>query len=363
MRQMLAVSCLVLGLGVTAVVPASASSSVALRLANANATNTGYVRVPNDAAFSLQAFTFEVWVQQVGLGYGQTTDGSGASIIAKPSEGSIGSDIASWHLSWTNSGQLVFNLTHTLGSTGVYVASAPVATPFALHHVAATFDGATVQLYVDGVPNGSVAWSLGAVYYGPEDVLIGADNFGFGYLRRFDGYIDDVRVWDHALTPAQIASSMNCGLTGRESGLVAYWAFDDSTLTDRTGHGHNGTAVATAGAVSYAALAPLGACTAGVGDQVVPGAHGIALSLFPQPASDRFTVSFELPRPGAVTVDVLDVAGRRLAVLDSREYEAGSHQLRGMLSDLPARGSGSGVVFVRVRSGGQSAVRMLVLRR
>jgi hypothetical protein len=88
-----------------------------------------------------------------------------------------GSNIASWHLHWTNSGEIHFNLPHTVGSSGVYLLSPAVATPLARHHVAATFDGATVRLYLDGTLSASAPWSLGTVYYGADDVLIGADNF------------------------------------------------------------------------------------------------------------------------------------------------------------------------------------------
>ncbi len=348
---------------VAAATPAFAAGDIALRLANVSASNTAYVRVPNDPAFSLQAFTLETWVQRVGDGYGFTTDGGGAGIINKPSEGTIGSNIVSWHLAWTNSGQIAFNLVHTLTSSGVYVSTPAVATPLGRHHLAATFDGSMIRLYVDGVLGGSAAWSLGTVYYGAEDVLIGADNFGFGYLRRFDGYIDDVRVWDHALTSDQIANSMNCGLTGSEPGLVAYWSFDGSNLTDLTGHGHNGVAVATSGALTYPSLSPLNGCTAGVGDHASQGAPAISMSVFPQPASERATVSFALPHSGPVTVDVMDVAGRSLAVWDSRDYAAGPHQITTDLGAVMARAPGSAVLFVRLRAGGQTAVRTLVVRR
>ena len=232
----------IVALALLAVAPRSspAADDTALKLANVNSGNTAYIRVPNSAAFSLQTFTLEAWVQRVGVGYGITTDPSGAAIIAKPREGMSGSNIASWHLHWTNSGEIHFNLTHTVGSSGVYILSSPAVSPLARHHVAVTFDGAMVRLYVDGVPSGSAPWSLGTVYYGPDDVLIGADNFDFGYLRRFDGWIDDVRVWDHARSAAEISGAMNCRLTGSETGLVSYWSFDGSNLTDLTGHGHDG---------------------------------------------------------------------------------------------------------------------------
>jgi hypothetical protein len=340
---------------------AHAADDTALKLVNIDASNTGYIRIPNSAGFSLQTFTLEAWVQRTGVGYGQSTDPSGAAIIAKPRENTSGSNIASWHLHWTNAGEIHFNLTHTPTSSGVYLLSPAVATPLARHHLAVSFDGATVREYIDGALVASAAWSLGTVYYGADDVLLGADNFSFGYLRRFDGWIDDVRVWNYARSATEIANWMNCRLSGSETGLVAYYPFDGSNAADLTGHGHDGTAVATAGAVSYGALAPLSLCTVGVDDAFMPGTGELSLQIFPQPARDHFTVRFDLPRPGPVSVDVIDVAGRRLAVWEAGEYPAGRHQIMGDLSGAPARTAHGAIVFVRVRCGHETATRSLVL--
>lgn len=360
MRRTIAIAVLGLPLAFACATPAAAADDTALKLQNTGASNTGYIRIPNHAAFSLQTFTLEAWVQRVGDGYGFSTDPSGAAIIAKPREGTSGSNIASWHLHWTNAGQIHFNLTHTPTSSGVYILSSAVATPLARHHVAVTFDGATVRLYLDGVRDATAAWSLGTVYYGADDVLIGADNFSFGYLRRFDGYVDDVRVWNYARSASEIANWMNCRLSGSETGLVAYYPFDASNAVDLTGHGHDGAAVATAGAVSYAALSPLSLCTVGVEDGLMAGAPGLSMSLYPQPARERVHVSFDLTRSGPVTVDVVDVAGRRLAVWDAREYEAGHHELMGDLGALHSGAARTGVLFVRVRCRGESTTRTLV---
>ncbi len=46
--------------------------------------------------------------------------------------------------------------------------------------------------------------------------------FGGGYR----GYLDEVRLWDNALTEAQIANSYNRYLSGNEDGLEAYYTFD-----------------------------------------------------------------------------------------------------------------------------------------
>lgn len=342
---------------------ARAADDTALKLANASGSTTCYMSVPNSAAFSLQTFTIEAWIQRVGVGFGVTTDAVGGAIIAKPAEGTVGSNLASWTLNWSNSGQLFIDVAHTLGGTGVIFFAPAVATPLARHHVAATFDGATVKLYVDGVMTASQPWSLGSVYYGSEPVLIGADNYGAGYYRRFDGAIDDVRIWDHARTATEIANAMSCRLTGHETGLVAYWTFDNSDLIDLTGHGHNGTAVTTLGALTYGPLASLGSCTTAVDDTQPRSGAALAIALYPQPARDRVTVSYTLPRSGPAHIDVLDVAGRRVAAWDAPEQSAGTHQFSADVSALRAGAAGSGVFFVRMRAAGETIARTLVLRR
>jgi len=52
--------------------------------------------------------------------------------------------------------------------------------------------------------------------------------------RDFCGEIDEVRVWNHRRTVAQIRDNMFKRLSGREEGLVNLWNFDDGTANDAT---------------------------------------------------------------------------------------------------------------------------------
>ncbi len=67
-----------------------------------------------------------------------------------------------------------------------------------------------------------------------------ADNFNFsstalalglpppGGELGFDGLVDEVRVWNRALSPTEILQNYNRPLTGLETGLRVYWRFDEN---------------------------------------------------------------------------------------------------------------------------------------
>ncbi|SDS73183.1 Concanavalin A-like lectin/glucanases superfamily protein [Streptomyces sp. TLI_053] len=105
-------------------------------------------------------------------------------------------------------------------------------------HIAATFDGRTAKLYVNGKPAGS-----GALPFTPATgakTLIGQDDAG----DHFDGDLDELRVWNRVRTETELAEQMNHRLIGNDPGLVAYYRFDEGTGTtahDQTDNALHGT--------------------------------------------------------------------------------------------------------------------------
>jgi len=59
--------------------------------------------------------------------------------------------------------------------------------------------------------------------------------------EHFDGFIDEVRIWNIARTQEDIQATMNATLQGDEPGLVGYWSVDDSTANDSSLYGNHGT--------------------------------------------------------------------------------------------------------------------------
>jgi len=69
-------------------------------------------------------------------------------------------------------------------------------------HVAATFDGEMVRLFVNGVERASVAGE-GNIAPRKSPLIIG-NYIGRKDAYAFDGLMDDVKIFDHALTEAEI---------------------------------------------------------------------------------------------------------------------------------------------------------------
>ena len=109
-----------------------------------------------------------------------------------------------WMLGQTNNGQnrLQFRLRAGQATTTL-IASTGTLPLDTWYHAAATYDGSTIRLYLNGTEVGSVAKS-GSVSRGRNvSVDIGRSPEGSNYLR---GAIDDVRVHGSALTAEEIAS-------------------------------------------------------------------------------------------------------------------------------------------------------------
>jgi Concanavalin A-like lectin/glucanases superfamily len=75
-------------------------------------------------------------------------------------------------------------------------------------HLAATYDGATMRLYVNGVQVASRA-QTGAIETSTNPLQIGGDSI---YGQYFTGRIDEVRIYNRALSATQIQSDMNTPL-------------------------------------------------------------------------------------------------------------------------------------------------------
>ncbi len=87
----------------------------------------------------------------------------------------------------------------------------------------------------------------------------------------------------------------------------------------------------------------------------------VALGAWPNPFNPATTIAWSLPAAGALRLEVLDLAGRRLALLFDGPAAAGPGSLRWDGRDAAGRPLASGVYFVRLEAGTFTASEKLIL--
>jgi len=137
--------------------------------------------------------------------------------------------------------------------------------------LSATYDGTGIIVYLNGVAIGSAAVTA-TIGSNTNPITVGS-NYGnpSSYRYYVNGSIDDVRIYNRALSASEVQSLYDLGKqshiastvnpSGLSAGLVGHWSFDGAHLTtttayDTSGQGNNGTLVnspkPTAGVIGQA---------------------------------------------------------------------------------------------------------------
>jgi len=127
--------------------------------------------------------------------------------------------------------------TPDVGHFMIFKSVSKILTAGIWYHVAVSFDisGESTEFYFNAVGESGVIGAgtgIGATLNNSTDNFeVGAQ--GSGAAFRYDGLIDELRVWNDIRTPTEISNNYQKLLNGDEAGLVGYWRFDDD-YTDET---------------------------------------------------------------------------------------------------------------------------------
>ena len=215
---------------------------------NAMNFNGNYVEVPNHASLNpLNEWTLETWVKVNSTGVQQ-------GLIEKYDCGSN----YGFLLRVTSSNRLMVGVTDGCSFGGAFVTGNTDISKDKWYHVSATFNRAgNVKLYVNGVLDGSTP--VGTITTTPSVMSLKIGARGNDGNARLMGQMDEVRIWSVERTQQEIKASMNRSLAGSETGLQAYYRFEETTastivkdLTSLTAD-NLGTVVGTASRVASTA--------------------------------------------------------------------------------------------------------------
>lgn len=199
-----------------------------------NANVDGYIEVPySPQVVPRSGITVEAWLTYddatlpTGWRY-PTVVRQGVSVggsedyFLRVNADNIGARVLRWKVV-TATNSVIVNWTFAAGQLNAWT------------HVAATYDGATAALYVNGAQVASAAGNGAPIRdVGSEVLRIGKGSDIATPIEVWNGQIDEVRLWPFARTQAEIQASMNLELAS-VPGLVSTWnlngTFGDSSST------------------------------------------------------------------------------------------------------------------------------------
>ncbi|MCD8740864.1 LamG domain-containing protein [Mucilaginibacter roseus] len=201
--------------------------------------STSYISVPDKAALRLNNtdFTLNAWVK-----LDSYNTSAGSQIFSKRITGAnngwvwsiVGSGAASPAIPGTVSYGPGGGSTNAFGTTAVPVSQWHMITSVY------SFSAQQLRIYVDGVldnttngvasPNSAITAML----------YIGRDNPSIGTGYFYKGALDDMSIYNSALSASTITTLYKSTSNNAAPGLVAYWPFDNSG-NDMSGNWNNGT--------------------------------------------------------------------------------------------------------------------------
>ena len=187
------------------------------------ATGSNFNDTPDAASLRLNQFTVATWFKT------SSDFASDAFIVNK---GGAGSDSSGQNLNygiWMTSTEKVKVGFETSSGADQYVTSVNSFDDGQWHYAVVTNDGTNVILYVDGVQAGSKS-TAGASpeSIGTKPVRVGANSRVTPATNFFTGEVDEVRIWNTALSASQVTAAFGGTFA---PGHILHLPFDSQSLT------------------------------------------------------------------------------------------------------------------------------------
>ena len=177
---------------------------------------TSYIHAPHHNGLNFSSnFTVEAWIKplsggaivQTALSKANASTSSGFSFPATSNR-------------WSNIGIQVY-IDGVLRS--LYV---PLSNSTSWTHCAASYDGNSLKLYLNGILMNSVNY-VGTVNNNSDSLFVGIKGDKTGI---FKGQMDEVRIWNRTLSDCEILHNKDCQLSLPQTGLQAYYRFNQGVV-------------------------------------------------------------------------------------------------------------------------------------
>ena len=173
-------------------------------------------------------------------------------------------------------------------------------------HLVGVYDGSDIKFYHDGILVSSVAHT-GTFVYDSNSLLIGGGKDGLGFDSFFKGEIDDIRIYNNAISATDVQSLYNesvCKVTVTDTLVIS--------LSDIITTVHDPSKVAT------------------------------TVKVFPNPTAGNLTVEID---------NYTNLSGVTIKVLDAQSAEVHNEAVTSSTQSIDLSGWSAGVYFLHVMNG------------
>lgn len=178
----------------------------------------GYVQIPDSPALRPTNFTVEAWVRFSSLdsaGSGGSPAGDQYIVFKQNTRASDfeGIDVGKTRIGGSDYFQFIVS---SASGQSAHIESVTAVGAGVWYHVAATRDPNSIRLYV----NGQLETQTSITFpqdYGNFPVLFGTSGQSY-WDHKFKGTLDEVSLYDHALSPVEIAAIYSSGTSGKCKG-------------------------------------------------------------------------------------------------------------------------------------------------
>ena len=278
------------------------------------------------------------------------------------------------------------------------------------HYVAGVYDGTAAKIYVDGTLQGSTDGSRGTVS-GQNDFFIGRGNHTSATNDHFTGNIDEVVIWNDALSDNEITALYNsgAGFASYNSGdytssrdIKGYWKMDegsgaiaaDASSNSNTGTIYNATwstdspPVANRehileitgiwpnetdlvieaddgrvdGKVSLTTKIIVAGGLLGLDQNNIGLPESFELwEAFPNPFNPTTTLRFDLPEVSDITLTIYNMLGQKVKTFNMHSTPAGYHSVNWNATNDLGQQVGAGVYLYQLQTKDFVKTRKMVL--
>ncbi len=189
-----------------------------------------YVRIPRQALLEPDAITVELWARLDGIQSRNT------KLVRKTLNNLPGYSIAA---DFNNARRMRFDCDSSVVDTqthDAYVGS--------WHHFAGTYEDGTARFFVDGELVSTSIAASGPLSHSASDLYIAAGLPSSDTSEYFKGELDEVRIWNRARTPEEIAADYQRVINPNADGLIGSWRFETGSgqqVVDDSPNALNGT--------------------------------------------------------------------------------------------------------------------------